>query len=86
MDFRTNRLLGDPGGMGEDLARYARATTGSIRDAFAAMVAGKNLVLTIVPDGSGAPTDTDGGDPDADPDGGGQDGQDEQASDIVEIG
>ena len=80
------RLLGDPGGMGEDLARYARATTGSIRDAFAAMVAGKNLVLTIVPDGSGAPTDTDGGDPDADPDGGGQDGQDDQASDIVEIG
>jgi predicted Zn-dependent peptidase len=44
--------LGDPGGMATDVARYHRATTRSVRDAFAAMVSAKRLVLSIVPDPS----------------------------------
>jgi len=46
------RLLGDPGGMAEDMARFTRATRESVRDAFASMVAANHLVLTIVPDGT----------------------------------
>jgi hypothetical protein len=38
--------------MAEDMARFTRATRGSVRDAFASMVAANHLVLTIVPDGT----------------------------------
>jgi zinc protease len=69
------RLLGDPGGMTEDLARFARATTRSVRDAFARMVAGKHLILTIVPDESAPSSDLNVVDPGIDED-----------SDIVEPG
>ena len=59
--------LGDPGGMATDLARYERATTRSVRDAFAAVAAQKKLTLSIVPDPS-APmaSDADAGDDDDD--------------------
>jgi predicted Zn-dependent peptidase len=53
------RLLGDPGGMAEDMARFARATRESVRDAFARMIAGHHLVLMIVPDESAAPISED---------------------------
>jgi zinc protease len=42
--------LGDPGGMSQDLARYQRADARSVRQAFADMVSGKRLALSIVPD------------------------------------
>ncbi|MBC8133997.1 MAG: insulinase family protein [Deltaproteobacteria bacterium] len=58
------RLLGDPGGMAEDMARFTRATTTSVREAFASMIAAHHLVLTIVPDGT-----TGEGDGDSDGDG-----------------
>ena len=79
------RVLGDPGGMTEDLARYARATTGSVRDAFAAMAASKHLVLTIVPDESGATSATtdDGSEGEGDGDG---EGEGDTDGDIVGIG
>ncbi len=44
------RLLGNPDGMAQDLARFERATTHSVRDAFARICSAKRLVLTIVPD------------------------------------
>jgi zinc protease len=72
------RLLGDPGGMGEDLARYRRATTRSVRDAFAQMVSSKHLVLTIVPDESAPAMETAGDDAGDDPEG--------DISDITEPG
>jgi zinc protease len=46
--------LGDPGGMAADLARYHRVTTKTVRDAFAALVAQKRLILSIVPDPNAA--------------------------------
>ncbi|MES1172050.1 MAG: hypothetical protein ABUL77_02330, partial [Bacteroidota bacterium] len=58
-----------------DLERFARATTTSVREAFARMVGGKRLVLNIIPDESapisGDDDDGDGGDggPDAGEDG-----------------
>ena len=60
------RVLGDPGGMAEDMARFTRATKASVRDAFARMIAGHHLVLTIIPDGSAATTTTDEDSPDED--------------------
>lgn len=45
------RLLGDPGGMLADLARYRAATTASVKAAFAQLTSGHRLVLGIVPDG-----------------------------------
>jgi zinc protease len=85
------RVLGDPGGMKEDLARYARATTGSVRDAFATMAAAKHLVLTIVPDESVSPTAGDDSDDDGGGDSGGGgdgsgDGGGDPGGDIVGIG
>ena len=66
------RLLGDPGGMAADLARYQRTTTRSVREAFAAIVATKRLVLGVVRDanaGSGDADVDDEGDTDVDDDG-----------------
>ena len=54
--------LGDPGGMATDLARYERATTRSVRDAFAAVAAQKKLTLSIVPDPSAPMASDDAGD------------------------
>ena len=69
------RLLGDPGGIGQDVERFVRATTTSVREAFAAMASGKRLVMEIVPDESaplGAAADGDGdGDGESDADGDG---------------
>ncbi|HEY4185144.1 MAG TPA: pitrilysin family protein [Polyangia bacterium] len=56
--------LGDPGGMSTDLARYQRATTKSVRDAFATMAAAKRLVLGIVPDPTAPSADSDDGEGD----------------------
>jgi predicted Zn-dependent peptidase len=43
-------VLGDPGGVGRDVARYEAATRASVRDAFARVVAGKRLDLRTVPE------------------------------------
>ena len=43
-------LLGDPDGVGRDVARYADATCASVRDAFARALAGKRLALQTLPD------------------------------------
>jgi len=43
-------LLGDPDGVGRDLARYAQATRESVRAAFARAMAGKRLALRTVPE------------------------------------
>jgi predicted Zn-dependent peptidase len=48
-------VLGDPGSVGVDIARYQAATRESVRDAFRAVRAEKRLVLRTVPDPS-APT------------------------------
>ena len=55
------RLLGDPGGLERDLARYRASTVESVRDALAAVTSRAKLILTIVPDGSGT-ADADNGD------------------------
>jgi predicted Zn-dependent peptidase len=69
--------LGDPGGMETDLARYHRVTTRSVRDAFAAILASKRLVLSIVPDPT-APGVAEGEDEvDGDVDGGATGGPDD---------
>jgi zinc protease len=76
------RLLGDPGGIGQDLERFARATTASVREAFAAMASAKRLVMEIVPDESANP---DGGDGDGDGDDEAGDGvaaSDDEGADI----
>lgn len=67
------RLLGNPGGIAQDLERFARATTASVRDAFAAMAAGKRLVMEIVRDESAPVGDADEGDESEDDDGQGDD-------------
>jgi zinc protease len=43
-------VLGEPGGVARDVARYESATTASVRDAFAAAVGGKRLNLQTVPE------------------------------------
>jgi predicted Zn-dependent peptidase len=43
-------VLGDPGGVGRDVARYEGATAASVRDAFARTVAGKRLDLRTLPE------------------------------------
>jgi predicted Zn-dependent peptidase len=43
-------VLGDPGGVGRDVARYEAATRASVRDAFARVVAGKRLELRTLPE------------------------------------
>jgi len=45
-------LLGDPGGVERDVARYEATTAASVRDAFAAVVKAPRLTLTVVPDGA----------------------------------
>jgi len=60
------RLLGDPGGIGKDLERFAGATTASVREAFATMVSAKRLVMEIVPDESANAGGGDDGDGDGD--------------------
>jgi zinc protease len=65
------RLLGHPDGLAEDLARYERVTRASVRDTFAKVVRAHRLIMTIVPDGSGAAPTEDGEDPTADEDAGG---------------
>jgi predicted Zn-dependent peptidase len=46
------RLLGDPGGVEKDIARYHAVTTTSLKRAFAAVVESPCLFLTIVPGGA----------------------------------
>ncbi len=43
-------VLGDPGGVARDVERYERATTGSVRDAFARVVSQKRLSLRTLPE------------------------------------
>ena len=43
-------VLGDPGGVGRDVARYQDATAASVRDAFARVVSGKRLDLRTLPE------------------------------------
>jgi predicted Zn-dependent peptidase len=69
------RLLGDPGGMAADLARYQRATTASVRAVFAEVVSARRLVVGSVPDGTAGADDSGAGDlGDGDGDDGGGDG------------
>lgn len=44
-------VLGDPGGVGRDVARYEAATRTSVRDAFANIVAARRLDLRTLPEG-----------------------------------
>lgn len=78
------RLLGDPGGMAQDMARFARITTSSVKDAFARMSAAHHLVLMIVPDGS-PPGAGDDGDPSEDEDGPTIAGGDDEETTTVDI-
>jgi zinc protease len=48
-------LLGDPDGVERDVARYEAATPTSVRDAFAAVLARRRLVLRTEPEGATAP-------------------------------
>jgi hypothetical protein len=43
-------VLGNPDGVGRDVARYEQTTTESVRAAFARVVAGHHLDLRISPD------------------------------------
>jgi zinc protease len=43
-------VLGEPGGVARDVARYEQATLASVRDAFAAAVGGKRLTLQTLPE------------------------------------
>ena len=43
-------VLGDPGGVARDVERYERATTASVRDAFARIVSQKRLSLRTLPE------------------------------------
>jgi predicted Zn-dependent peptidase len=43
-------VLGEPGGVARDVARYEQATTRSVRDAFASAVGGKRLSLQTLPE------------------------------------
>ena len=43
-------MLGDPDGVGRDVARYEQTTIASVRDAFARVAAGKHLDLRISPE------------------------------------
>ncbi|HMF41058.1 MAG TPA: pitrilysin family protein [Polyangia bacterium] len=43
-------VLGDPDGVGRDVARYEQTTIASVRDAFARVAAGKHLDLRISPE------------------------------------
>ena len=43
-------VLGDPGGVGRDVARYEAATLASVREAFARVVSGKRLDLRVLPE------------------------------------
>jgi len=43
-------LLGDPDGVGRDVARYTAATRASVREAFARTLAGKRLALRTLPE------------------------------------
>jgi predicted Zn-dependent peptidase len=45
-------LLGDPGGVERDVARYEAATPASVRDAFAAVLGKRRLVMRTVPGGA----------------------------------
>ena len=48
-------LIGEPGGVARDVARYEAATPASVRDAFAAVLAKRRLVMRTVPEAGGAP-------------------------------
>jgi predicted Zn-dependent peptidase len=43
-------VLGEPGGVARDVARYEQATAASVRDAFAAAVGAKRLALQTLPE------------------------------------
>jgi zinc protease len=43
-------LLGDPGGVDRDVARYAATTTSSVREAFSAVTRAPRLAVRILPD------------------------------------
>jgi zinc protease len=51
-------LLGDPGGVERDVARYEVATPASVRDAFAAVVKARRLALRTVPGESNAASES----------------------------
>ena len=62
-------LIGDPGGVERDVARYEAATPATVRDAFAAVLAKRRLVMRTVPEiggGDAAVTPGDDGDDDGD--------------------
>jgi predicted Zn-dependent peptidase len=58
-------LLGDPAGVERDVARYEAATPGSVRDAFAAVLAQHRLALRTIPEQAGETGETGG--PEASP-------------------
>jgi len=47
-------VLGNPDGVGRDVARYEQATTASVREAFARVVAGRHLDLRVSPEPAAA--------------------------------
>jgi zinc protease len=51
-------LLGTPGGVARDVARYEAATPATVRDAFAAVLGKRHLALRTVPGGEAQPGET----------------------------
>ena len=49
-------VLGNPDGVGRDVARYEQTTTASVREAFARVVAGRRLDLRVTPEPAAAGT------------------------------
>ena len=49
-------VLGNPDGVGRDVARYEQTTTASVREAFARVVAGRHLDLRVTPEPAAAAT------------------------------
>jgi predicted Zn-dependent peptidase len=47
-------VLGNPDGVGRDVARYEQTTTASVREAFARVVAGRHLDLRVTPEPAAA--------------------------------
>ena len=56
------RLLGDPGGLAADLARYEHVTQETMRATFARVMSAHKLVVSILPDGSPVEAASDGED------------------------
>ena len=53
-----HHVLGDPDGVGRDVARYEQATAASVREAFARAVSAPKLDLRVLPEAADAPPAT----------------------------